>query len=65
MTKSSPSIMTLTTYCQIDGEDFVNFCGLLGKHELEIGIAPSIRTHCYKVLCLLCCQGASGAYREI
>ena len=21
-------------YCQIDGEDFVNFCGLLGKHEL-------------------------------
>ena len=23
-----------TTYCQIDGEDFVNFCGLLRKHEL-------------------------------
>ena len=20
--------------CQIDGEDFVNFCGLLRKHEL-------------------------------
>ena len=22
------------THCQIDGEDFVNFCGLLRKHEL-------------------------------
>ena len=21
--------LTVTTYCQIDGEDFVNFCGLL------------------------------------
>ena len=26
--------LTVTTYCQIDGEDFVNFCGLLRKHEL-------------------------------
>ena len=26
--------LTLTTYCQIDGEDFFNFCGLLRKHEL-------------------------------
>ena len=26
--------LTLTTECQIDGEEFVNFCGLLGKHEL-------------------------------
>ena len=26
--------LTLTTYCQIDGEDFVNFCDLLRKHEL-------------------------------
>ena len=23
--------LTLTTYCQIDGEDFFNFCGLLRK----------------------------------
>ena len=23
-----------TTYCQNDGEDFVNFCGLLRKREL-------------------------------
>ena len=26
--------LTFTTYRQIDGEDFVNFCGLLRKHEL-------------------------------
>ena len=24
------------TICQINGEDFVNFCGLLRKHELYI-----------------------------
>ena len=27
--------LTVTTYCQIDGEDFVNFCGLLRKRELQ------------------------------
>ena len=26
--------LTVTTYSQIDGEDFVNFIGLLRKHEL-------------------------------
>ena len=26
--------LTVTTYCQIYGEDFVNFCGLLRKREL-------------------------------
>ena len=26
--------LTLCTKCQIDGEDFVIFCGLLRKHEL-------------------------------
>ena len=26
--------LTLGSKCQIDGEDFVNFCGLLRKHEL-------------------------------
>ena len=26
--------LTLITYCQIYGEDFINFCGLLRKHEL-------------------------------
>ena len=26
--------LMVTTYCQIDGEDFVNFCGLLRKCKL-------------------------------
>ena len=26
--------LTLCSKCQIEGEDFVNFCGLLGKYEL-------------------------------
>ena len=34
MTKSSTSNLTLCSKCQIDGEDFVKFCGLLRKHEL-------------------------------
>ena len=25
--------LTVTTYYQIDGEDFVNFCGLPRKHD--------------------------------
>ena len=28
--------LTVTTYCQIDSEDFVKFCGLLRKRELYI-----------------------------
>ena len=28
--------LTLCRKCQIDGEDFVNFCGLLRKHELYL-----------------------------
>ena len=28
--------LTLCSKCQMDGEDFVNFCGLLKKHELYI-----------------------------
>ena len=28
--------LTLTTYCQINGKDFFNFCGLLLKHELYV-----------------------------
>ena len=27
--------LTLFSKCQIDGEDFINFCGLLRKHELN------------------------------
>ena len=30
----TPSILCLLSKCQIDGEDFVIFCGLLRKHEL-------------------------------
>ena len=26
--------LMVTTYCQIDGEEFVNFCGFLRKREL-------------------------------
>ena len=26
--------LTFTKYCQIDGEDFTKFCGLLKKHKL-------------------------------
>ena len=25
--------LTHTTYCEIDDEDFIKFCGLLRKHE--------------------------------
>ena len=28
--------LTLCSKCQIDCEDFVDFCGLLGKHELYV-----------------------------
>ena len=31
-----PVDLTVTTYCQIDGEDFVNFWGLLRKRELYV-----------------------------
>ena len=31
--------LKLTTYCQIDGEGFVNFFGLLRKHELYQNIS--------------------------
>ena len=32
--KSSPLIWCLLSKCQIEGEDFVNFCGFLRKPEL-------------------------------
>ena len=31
--------LTLCCKCQIDGEDFVDFCGLLIKHELYCHIS--------------------------
>ena len=37
--------LTLCSKCQIDGEDFVNFCGLLRKHELYENENVSFLTH--------------------
>ena len=34
--KTFTVVMTVTTYCQIDGENFVKFCGLLRKHKLYL-----------------------------
>ena len=33
---------TVFSKCQIDGEDFVNFCGLLRKHELFLRLKCKI-----------------------
>ena len=38
---------TLTTYCQIDGESLVNFCGLLRKHELYQN--STVRKNCSSI----------------
>ena len=35
--------LTLCSKCQMDGEDFVNFCGLLRKHELSLKHALKIQ----------------------
>ena len=35
--------LTLCCKCQIDGEDFVNFLGLLRKHELYIKLNKANR----------------------
>ena len=32
--------LTLCSKCQIDDEDFFNFCDLLGKHEVELHKTP-------------------------
>ena len=39
--------LTLTTYRQINGEDFVKFCGLLRKHKLyTVGLTLEVsRAH--------------------
>ena len=34
--------LTLCSKCQIDGEDFVNFCGLLRKHELYVNLISTL-----------------------
>ena len=43
------NLTVTTTYCQINGEDFVNFCGLLSKHELYIGSGEDMFTMRQKV----------------
>ena len=35
-----PINLTLATQCQIGGEDFVKFCGLLRKNKLYSALAP-------------------------
>ena len=37
--------LTLCSKCQINGEDFVNFCGLLRKHELYVRILGCINEY--------------------
>ena len=37
--------LTLCSKCQIDGEDFVNFCGLLGKYKLYKYISKEKFSH--------------------
>ena len=41
--------LTLCSKCQIHSEDFVNFCGLLSKHELYIGSGEDMFTMRQKV----------------
>ena len=50
--------LTLTTNGQINGEDFVNFCGFLRKYELYLCLlfSADIRTH----MCLTGCFKAKG-----
>ena len=37
--------LTVCSKCQIDGEDFVKFCGLLRKHELYLHIQQICYLH--------------------
>ena len=39
--------LTVCSKCQIDGEDIVNFCGLLRKHELFNWINLSGKQYCF------------------
>ena len=48
--KIFPMDLTITIYCQIDGEDFVNFCGLLIKHKLYLNFIS--RSNVDKLGCL-------------
>ena len=41
--------LILFSKCQINGEDFVNFCGLLRKHEVYLGASGRVGW-CFKYL---------------
>ena len=59
LTKSSWSIWRLLSKCQIDVEDFINFCGLLRKHELycirfavQTFLKQALNYTCRSIICL-------------
>ena len=41
-------IFTVDCKCQIDGEDFVNFSGLLRKHELYTNFLLTVKSYTQK-----------------
>ena len=41
--------LTVITHCQIDGEDFVNFCGLFRKREFSKSKMPSLKIKYVKI----------------
>ena len=55
--------LTLTTQCQIDGEDFINFCGLLRKHELYHAM-KTVFVGCCKMLLWVVCQSRKKQAKE-
>ena len=61
--------LTLCSKCQIDGEDFVNLCGLLRKHELYYNFffqlnCILLRSAGHNAFCLLPDPSGSGGLRE-
>ena len=44
--------MTLCSKCQIDGEDFINFCGILGKHKFHKFTKKNLRLNYLQILLL-------------
>ena len=54
------------TYCQIDSEDFITFCGLLRKHELWI---KTFRHFSFLPWTFFCCflqqDGSSASLHEL
>jgi hypothetical protein len=45
MTKSLPSIWHLPSKRQIDGEDYITFCGFFRKHELYYVVIIFYKTY--------------------